>query len=206
MVDELEPGPDPKRVRDPRSRQPDPPERVPAVLRSYKEDQAFSIRRPTQAGALEVKSQITAAVYYLNRWVEDPATPGHNYDLRVRPYVTQHWEDSNGEHTVTADNPAPAGAKTYWKCNFWVHKPLPRGFRQMDRDKLAEAHQRSAETRAVEPARPRRSVARRPELRRLVQAARPVINQRPPGPALKVRGVLRYRTSSRPRPGVLISL
>lgn len=177
--DELEPGPDPRKVRNPMSRRPETPARVSAVLRSYNEDRAFSIRRGTQAEANKVKSEITAAVYYLNRW--------EGYDVRVRPYVTEHYSLDGVEYTYSARTPkvaegwyahdgneyrTPAEFRTmvskaanvdhYFKANFAVHDPLPRGFRQMSGDQLEAAHQASAEARGVtaKPGSPRKRPAR----------------------------------------------
>lgn len=101
MIDDLEPGPAPLEPRNPKSKQPDAPLRVPQVLRSYAEDAVFSIRQPTEVAALAVKAQITAAVYWLNRWETDPST-GKGYDLRVRPYLTEHYEI--GGHEYDAKN------------------------------------------------------------------------------------------------------
>lgn len=132
MVDELEPGPDPHKIRDPSSRKPPEPKRVPDVLRSYREDKAFSIRRGTTAEAEAVSAEIKAAVRWLNRWGRDAGGQHTDYDIRVRPYVTEHDDDGH-----------------YWKVNFWVHDPLPRGFRQMDADEMQRSHSRSAAVRGV---------------------------------------------------------
>jgi hypothetical protein len=154
---------------------------VAAVLRSYDEDRAFSIRRPTQAEANRVKSEITAAVYYLNKW--------EGRDIRVRPYVTEHYSLNGVEYTFSARtakvsegwyahdgaeyrSPAEfrtmvskaAKAEHYFKTNFWVHDPLPRGFRQMSAEQLLDAHSASAEARGVQikPGNPgRRTVQQR---------------------------------------------
>lgn len=180
MVDELEPGPDPRKVRNPKSRRPGAPPRVDAVLRSYTEDRAFSIRRPTQGEANSVKSEITAAVYYLNKW--------DDRDMRVRPYVTEHYSIGGVEYTFTeksrntpqgwfnaaGDEFTPEQFKAklaqagnsdvehYFKANFWVHPPLPRGFRQMSDGQREVAHERSAEARGV--------TIKKPQARRTVQA------------------------------------
>lgn len=168
--DELEPGPDPGKIRNPLSRRPAPPPRIDQVLRSYNEDRAFSIRRRSEKEALEVKSEITRAVYYLNVW--------EGYDIRVRPYVTEHmdvsgvtytfqpgnrklgrgWYDADGEFWTEdefSEILAGGPAEHYWKTNFHVHDPLPRGFRQMSKGKLAEAHENSASTRGVAFSTPR---------------------------------------------------
>lgn len=183
MVDELEPGPDPRKVRDPRSRRPSPPVRVDAVLRSFNEDRAFSIRRPTDTEAIAVKSEITAAVYYLRTW--------EGYDIRVRPYITEHFQIRGVEYTYRpktrraaagwfADDNTPisaeslkskfeaakdSGASHYWKVNFWVHEPLERGFRRMSDSQREAAHEASAEARGI-TIRPSAS----PRGRRTVQA------------------------------------
>lgn len=178
--DELEPGPDPTKIRNPQSRRPAEPPRVGQVLRSYDESHAFSIRRPTEDEALAVKSEIAAAVYYLNRW--------EGYDVRVRPYVTEHYKLDGTEWTFNAGTKrAPRGwyhgqyyattdefqarlaqaerdrvpVEHYWKCNFWVHDPLERGFRRMSREQLDEAHQESAAARGVRLGRRRRVVEHR---------------------------------------------
>lgn len=184
MVDDLEPGPDPRKLRDPRSRRPSAPERVDAVLRSYKEDRAFSIRRPTEAEALAVKTELTAAVYYLRKW--------DGYDLRARPYVTEHYsidgveytyrpktrrvaagwfsEDGQGISTFSLkskfETAKSRGAEHYWKTNFWVHPPLEQGFRRMSDEQREIAHVASAEARGITlksppPARGRRTVQAR---------------------------------------------
>lgn len=101
MVDDLEPGPNPLEPRNPKSKQPEQPLRVPQVLRSYDEGHAFSIRKHDEVEALSVKSEITAAVYWLNTWETDPRT-GKDYDLRVRPYITEHYEI--GGHEYEAKN------------------------------------------------------------------------------------------------------
>lgn len=183
VVDDLEPGPDPRKVRDPRSRRPSAPARVDAVLRSYNEDRAFSIRRATEAEAIAVKTEITAAVYYLRKW--------EGYDIRVRPYVTEHFSIDGVEYTYrpktrraaagwfAADGTGisefslkakfeaakPGEAAHYWKTNFWVHRPLEQGFRKMSDAQREAAHEASAEARGVtikNPALPQR--------RRTVQA------------------------------------
>jgi hypothetical protein len=180
--DDLEPAPDPRKVRNPLSRRPERPARVDAVLRSYDEDRAFSIRRPDQAEANTVKSDITAAVYYLNKW--------EGRDIRVRPYVTEHYSVDGVEYTFSAKTPkvaegwyahdgaeyrspaefkamvSKAKAEHYFKTNFWVHDPLPRGFRQMSEEQLEAAHTASAEARGVQKpeerrARPARTVQQR---------------------------------------------
>lgn len=159
MIDELEPGPDPRKVRDPRSRRPtEQPVRVPDVLRSFNEDKAFSIRRNSEADALAVAAEIKAATYFLRRW--------EGYDIRVRPYVSVHWEDSRGnEHTIQKGQSAPAGARVYYKTNFWVHPPLPQGFRTMDADTADDLRRRATEARLgsedERPAPRRRSVQQR---------------------------------------------
>lgn len=151
MIDDLEPGPPPLEPRNPKSKQPDAPLRVPQVLRSYAEDAVFSIRQPDETNALRVKSEITAAVYWLNRWEIDPTT-GKGYDLRVRPYLTEHVEIGGNEYEVKNLEPAALAKATdhYWKVNFWVHPPLKRGLRQMPKDQADAARRKSAERRGIE--------------------------------------------------------
>lgn len=163
MSDDLEPGPDPRKVRNPLSRRPAEPPRVDQVLRSLTEDRAFSIRRSSAAEALAIKAEISTAVHYLNKW--------HGYDVRVRPYVTEHYNIRNKEWTYNKGTKklaegwyhgdeyrSPADfAKIlssqvgthYYKTNFWVHEPLPRGFRTMDEATISAAHKASAATRGV---------------------------------------------------------
>lgn len=177
MVDDLEPGPDPRKVRNPRSRKPDPPARAAHARRSYEENRSFSIKRDTEAGALAVKAEVTAAVYYLNRWEVDPKT-GEKYDVRVRPYVTEHWKLGATEWTFDkGTRKVPRGwydgdshftesgfhtdsvfkallrqnpaATHYWKATFCVRAPMRRGFRQMDKDALEQVHRKSAEARGI---------------------------------------------------------
>jgi hypothetical protein len=165
LDDELEPaGPQPTRDRPNRSRRPEEPARAAQVLRAYAAGHEFCIRRPDEAGALNIKREINSAVYHLNRWEENPNTPGRNYNIRSRPYVLEHYAWNGVEHTVGEPGmpTPPKGADHYWKTYFWVHDPLPRGFKQMDTDFIMDANRNSAVARAKSPkrqGRPRRSVA-----------------------------------------------
>lgn len=165
--DELEPGPDPSKHRSPRSRRPEPPARVPAALQSYNDDRPYSIRRPTEAEAVEVKREISAAVYYLRRW--------EDMDVRVRPYVTEHYVVGGREYDVKKMPPevqaaVNVGAHTdhYWKANFYVARPKDRGIRVMSTDRADMARTRALEARGITPgagqqppAKHRRTVERR---------------------------------------------
>lgn len=168
MIGELEPGPDHRKVRDPSSRRPPQPKRVPEVLQSYYEDRQFSISCSTQEEALAVKREITSAVYHLNKWVVNPAT-GDKWDIRVRPWLSQHWRDDEGsEHTIIKYDKfsPPAEAKdVYWKVNFHVHDPKDQGFRTMSRSDVENAHKKSAKSRGVVIKRPGRRSARTVDVR-----------------------------------------
>lgn len=143
MFDELEQGPDPSKIRNPLSRRPARPARADQALRSYQEGQAFSIRRPSESEAMVVKSELIAAVYWLNKW--------GGYDVRVRPYITKHWTDERGsERTVDKDHPAPSyPVEFYWKTNFRVADPQTRGFRSMSAEDHEAALRASARQRGV---------------------------------------------------------
>lgn len=157
LDDELEPGnPQPTKDRPTRSRQPEEPLRVGQVLRAYKAGHEFSIRRPTEEEARQVNREIRAAVYYLNTW--------EGYDIRSRPYLLEHYAWNDVEHTVgESDMPTPPeDALHYWKTYFWVHDPLPRGFKQLPTEFVLDAQRNSAKVRAGSgkpQGRPRRTVA-----------------------------------------------
>lgn len=157
LDDELEPaGPQPTKDRPTRSRRPEEPVRAGQVLRAYAAGHEFCIRRPTEEAALDIKREIKAAVYYVNRW--------DGYDVRSRPYILEHYAWNGVEHTVgEPDMPTPPkSADHYWKTYFWVHDPLPRGFKQMPADFIMDANRNSAVARAKSgkpQGRHRRSVA-----------------------------------------------
>ena len=170
MLEELEPGPDPHRIRNPMSRKPPEPPRLDQVLKSYglwklypdePRKSAFSVVVDTETAAEQVKAQLIAAKRWLNRW----GYKDEQYDIRVRPWITQHWTDADGEHQVGLDGPLPAGAKSFWKTNYWVHEPLKRGFRVMPTDRMEQAHRKSAETRGTGYTPPQRRPARTVERR-----------------------------------------
>lgn len=169
MLEELEPGPDPRAIRNPRSRMPAKPPRVDQVLQSYEawkrypdepRKSAFSVVVGTEPAAEQVKAELVAAVRWLNRW----GYQGKSYDVRTRPWLTQHWTDADGEHQVGVEGPLPAGAESFWKTNFWVHEPLKRGFRSMPREQMEQAHRKSASTRGTGYT-PRQRMARTVERR-----------------------------------------
>lgn len=153
MIGELEPGPDPNKSRNPRH--PAEPPRIAEVLRSYHEDRQFSIPCSTYEEALDVKRQLTRSVYHLNLWHENPAT-GKKWDIRVRPWLSEHWDNGDGERTLYKGMSAPPGAEIYWKVNFHAHDPKDQGFRRMSKDQMEAAHRKSAQSRGVALPRTRR--------------------------------------------------
>jgi hypothetical protein len=155
-MSELERSIDPTK---PRRRRPDRPARVPDALRSLDEDAPYSIKRPTEAEALKVATEITAAVRWLHKW--------EKMDVRVRPYVRE-WYVVNGEEVEARD--LPEGAQPtdhYWRCHFYVHPTWERGLRVAGKDarerSQAAAQERKAELGLRPPVQPKtkRSVRER---------------------------------------------
>lgn len=173
MVDDLEPGHEARKRQVPGLRRPPRPARADDVLESYTGDRMFEIPCDSPEQADEVAREINAAVYWLNKWEFEK--DDQKYNLRVRPKITEHYQLPGGATYFAAEVTRDVFDRWvrehgevghFWLVQYYVHRPLRRGFSAMPPGKLAEAHRESAASRGVGiskagPRTGRRTVVRR---------------------------------------------